>query len=219
MALANTSRTEPAFPFDQGRGYLALPAAGVKVVDYGASDGFGGISSGISLRDPRRRRRSSRPPMAGCSIRALTSIMAKSSFSIRARATPSCWPGWTRSNVRYRPVRAHGRADRHHGHHDNWSSAVATSAGVSRPTLYIELRKDNEPDRSDRMVGHPGHPNTEWIDPDASLSPVRGRRPGAIVAGAFAVRAAIWRRTPQRGYRRSSPARDRGDLFRPEAVR
>ena len=78
LALANTEREEPAVPFAQARGYLTAPSSGVSVIEYGASDGFGGISQGLSIvTGPRRR--SFRPPMAGCSTRATTSIMAKSS--------------------------------------------------------------------------------------------------------------------------------------------
>ena len=36
-------------PFAAARGHLTMPANGVKVVDYGAGDGFGGISQGISV--------------------------------------------------------------------------------------------------------------------------------------------------------------------------
>jgi septal ring factor EnvC (AmiA/AmiB activator) len=49
LALANTSRTAPAIPFASARGYLALPSGGTNIIDFGAGDGFGGISEGISL--------------------------------------------------------------------------------------------------------------------------------------------------------------------------
>src|SRR5690606_4535521 len=49
IALANPERSTPAVPFAQARGYLASPAAGVAVVEYGAGDGFGGISRGVSI--------------------------------------------------------------------------------------------------------------------------------------------------------------------------
>ncbi|WDR01550.1 peptidoglycan DD-metalloendopeptidase family protein [Devosia algicola] len=49
MALANTARTEPAVPFSSAHGYLTMPANGVDVREYGASDGFGGIAHGTSV--------------------------------------------------------------------------------------------------------------------------------------------------------------------------
>jgi len=49
LALANTERTSPAVPFQQAEGYLAMPAAGVLVNEYGEDDGFGGVSNGLSI--------------------------------------------------------------------------------------------------------------------------------------------------------------------------
>ncbi|MCS6761663.1 MAG: peptidoglycan DD-metalloendopeptidase family protein [Candidatus Devosia symbiotica] len=49
LAFADSARTEPAVPFRVARGYLTIPANGVNVLDYGASDDFGGVSHGISL--------------------------------------------------------------------------------------------------------------------------------------------------------------------------
>src|SRR5690606_32948841 len=43
------ARTEPAIPFGAARGHLTMPANGVTVLDYGAGDGFGGISHGLSI--------------------------------------------------------------------------------------------------------------------------------------------------------------------------
>ena len=49
VALANAARTEPAIPFAAARGHLTMPANGVTVLDYGAGDGLGGISHGLSV--------------------------------------------------------------------------------------------------------------------------------------------------------------------------
>ena len=49
LAFANAARTEPAVPFPMAKGYLAQPANGVTVVQFGAGDGFGGISQGQSI--------------------------------------------------------------------------------------------------------------------------------------------------------------------------
>src|SRR5690606_40563798 len=45
----NSARTEPAVPFPLARGYLAQPANGVTVLEFGNSDGRGGISQGQSV--------------------------------------------------------------------------------------------------------------------------------------------------------------------------
>ena len=62
LALANTQRAQPAVPFAPARGYLPLPSRAVHVIEYAASDGFGGISEGLRSspapgdgRRPRRR--------------------------------------------------------------------------------------------------------------------------------------------------------------------
>ena len=49
IAFAKTERTSPAVPFPAANGYLARPAAGVAVIDFGADDGFGGIAQGTSI--------------------------------------------------------------------------------------------------------------------------------------------------------------------------
>lgn len=49
LAFANAARTEPAVPFPLARGYLTQPANGVTVVQFGARDGFGGIAQGQSV--------------------------------------------------------------------------------------------------------------------------------------------------------------------------
>ena len=49
LALANADRIQPAVPFASAHGFLTLPSSGVTVIDYGAGDGFGGISEGLSI--------------------------------------------------------------------------------------------------------------------------------------------------------------------------
>lgn len=49
LAFADESRTEPAVPIEAAKGYLMPPANGVAIMTYGAADGFGGTSKGISL--------------------------------------------------------------------------------------------------------------------------------------------------------------------------
>ena len=49
LAFADSERTEPAVPIEAARGYLAAPVEGAAIMAYGASDGYGGTSRGISL--------------------------------------------------------------------------------------------------------------------------------------------------------------------------
>jgi murein hydrolase activator len=47
--LKNPSRLSPAIAFASAKGLLALPANGVKMREFGSSDGAGGVEKGISL--------------------------------------------------------------------------------------------------------------------------------------------------------------------------
>ncbi len=49
LAFADPARTMPGVPFPLARGYLALPVNGDVAVDFGANDGMGGISQGQSM--------------------------------------------------------------------------------------------------------------------------------------------------------------------------
>ncbi len=44
-----SSARNPAVPFAQAKGWLTMPSSGVRVIEYGAGDGFGGISQGLSV--------------------------------------------------------------------------------------------------------------------------------------------------------------------------
>ncbi len=49
LAFSDTKRTKPAIPIALAKGYLSTPAAGVAVKEFGTDDGFGGISKGVSI--------------------------------------------------------------------------------------------------------------------------------------------------------------------------
>lgn len=49
LAFADTARTEPAVPLEAARGYLSAPVAGTTLTTYGAADGYGGQSKGITI--------------------------------------------------------------------------------------------------------------------------------------------------------------------------
>ena len=119
LALADSARTQPAVPFGVARGYLAMPANGVNVLNYGASDGFGGISHGISL--VTRAEAQVVAPADGW-------VLYKGPYLNYGQIIIlNTGQGYTRAagglgdrNRRYRPVRADGHAAGHHGLTHNW---------------------------------------------------------------------------------------------------
>jgi len=48
LAFADTERTEPAVPLEAARGFLTAPVLGEHLSTYGASDGYGGITQGMT---------------------------------------------------------------------------------------------------------------------------------------------------------------------------
>ncbi|MEP9378602.1 peptidoglycan DD-metalloendopeptidase family protein [Aquabacter sp. CN5-332] len=48
-ALQNPGRIAPAMPFTEAKGLLPLPVAGVRLKDFGASDGLGGAEKGLTI--------------------------------------------------------------------------------------------------------------------------------------------------------------------------
>jgi septal ring factor EnvC (AmiA/AmiB activator) len=143
MALANTSRIEPAVPFAQAKGFLTMPSAGVTVVDYGAGDGFGGISRGLSV--VTRADAQVVAPADGwvlfqgdyLNYGQIVILNAGQDYTILLA-------GLARVDVQIGQFVMMGEPVGTMGS-QTIGRTVATSAGVSRPTLYIEMRKNNEP--------------------------------------------------------------------------
>ncbi len=143
LALADTSRTAPAFDFPAGRGLLARPAAGVTITDFGADDGFGGASEGISI--VTRADAEVLAPSDGWvlykgpylnygQIVILNpgdgySVLLAGLETIDVDVGQFVLLGEPIGNMGLRTV---GRA-------------VTTSAGASRPTLYVEIRDGDKP--------------------------------------------------------------------------
>jgi len=143
LALANTERTEPAIPFASARGFLNLPASGVNVTNYGDGDGFGGVSRGLSI--VTRAQAPVAAPADGWVLFAgeylnygqiiILDTGQDHTILLAGLATVSVTPGqFVRMGTQIGAMgsRTIGRA-------------IATSAGASRPTLYIEMRKQNAP--------------------------------------------------------------------------
>ena len=142
-AFANSARTEPAVPFGVAKGYLTLPANGVNVVDYGAGDGFGGISQGLSVMT--RAEAQVVAPADGWVLykgpylnygqiiilntgQNYTALLAGLS-TITVDIGQFVQMGEPLGTMGSRTI---GRT-------------VTTNAGAAQPTLYIELRHNNEP--------------------------------------------------------------------------
>ena len=143
LALANTERTEQAIPFDQAKGYLLRPSSGVTVIEYGASDGFGGISKGLSVVT-----RADAQVVAPADGRVLYKGPFLNYGQIVILNTGQGYTmllaGLERIDVDLgqfvmmgEPIGAMGSR--------TIGRTVATNAGVSRPTLYIEMRKNDAP--------------------------------------------------------------------------
>jgi septal ring factor EnvC (AmiA/AmiB activator) len=143
VALANTSRTQPAVPFSSARGFLTLPASGVNVIDYGAGDGFGGISQGISI--VTRAEAQVVAPADGWVLYAgnylnygqIIILNAGQDYTVLLAGLDKVSVDIGQFVLMGEPVGQMGSR--------TIGRTVTTSAGVSRPTLYIEMRKNNEP--------------------------------------------------------------------------
>jgi septal ring factor EnvC (AmiA/AmiB activator) len=143
MALANPERTEPAVPFASARGFLNFPVSGVNVINYGDGDGFGGVSKGLSV--VTRAQAPVMAPADGWVLYAGTylnygqivildvgqdhSILLAGLEAVEAKVGQFIRMGDRLGTMGSRTI---GRT-------------VATSAGASNPTLYIEMRDNNSP--------------------------------------------------------------------------
>jgi murein hydrolase activator len=143
LALADTSRVEPALPFPSIRGFLTLPSSGVNVIDYGASDGFGGISQGISI--VTRAEAQVVAPADGwvmykgpyLNYGQIIILNAGENYTILLAGLEAVTVDFGQFVLMGEPVGTMGSR--------TIGQTVVTSAGNSRPTLYTEMRKDNEP--------------------------------------------------------------------------
>ena len=122
---------------------MTLPSSGVNVIDYGASDGFGGISQGISI--VTRAEAQVVAPADGwvmykgpyLNYGQIIILNAGQNYTILLAGLATVTVDFGQFVLMGEPVGAMGSR--------TIGQTVATSAGNSRPTLYIEMRKDNEP--------------------------------------------------------------------------
>ena len=143
VALANAARTEPAVPFDQARGWLTPPANGVTVVDYGANDGFGGVSHGVSIMTRAEAQVVS--PADGwvlykgpyLNYGQIVILNTGQNYTALLAGLDTVSVDIGQFVLMGEPVGTMGSR--------TIGRMVTTTAGNSQPTLYIELRRDNEP--------------------------------------------------------------------------
>lgn len=143
LALANTARTSPAIPFSRARGYLMPPASGEDALDFGASDGLGGLSKGVSY--------TTRPgaqvvaPADGwvlykgpyLNYGQIVIINPGDGYTIVLAGLETVTANVGQFLLEGQPLGTMGSR--------TIGRMVATGAGVSQPTLYIELRKNDQP--------------------------------------------------------------------------
>lgn len=143
IALANTERQQPAVPFAQARGYLTIPSSGARVIEYGAGDGYGGISKGLSI--VTRAEATVVAPADGwvlykgnyLNYGQIVILNAGQDYTILLAGLASVSVDIGQFVLMGEPVGTMGSR--------TIGQTVTTSAGVSRPTLYIEMRQNNEP--------------------------------------------------------------------------
>lgn len=143
VALANTARTEPAIPFASAKGYLAMPANGVTVLDYGANDGFGGINQGVSL--VTRAEAQVVAPADGwvlykgpyLNYGQIVILNTGQNYTLLLAGLENVTVEIGQFVQMGMPLGIMGSR--------TIGRSVTTSAGAEQPTLYIELRENNEP--------------------------------------------------------------------------
>ncbi len=143
LALANTNRVEPAVPFASARGYLTLPSNGVRVIEFGASDGFGGISQGISV--VTRADAQVVAPADGwvlykgeyLNYGQIVILNPGQDYTILLAGLDAVNVDIGQFVLMGQPVGTMGSR--------TIGRAQPAGAGAQRPTLYIELRQDNRP--------------------------------------------------------------------------
>ena len=143
LALANTERAQPAIPFAQARGFLTLPSSGVAVIEYGAGDGFGGISKGLSL--VTRAEAQVVAPADGwvlykgdyLNYGQIVILNAGQDYTLLLAGLATVTVDIGQFVLMGEPLGTMGS--------QTIGRTVAPRAGFSRPTLYIDMRKDNEP--------------------------------------------------------------------------
>jgi len=141
-ALKDPARLSPAIAFASAKGLFALPVNGVKIRDFGGSDGAGGVEKGISLAT--RAGAQVTTPCDGWVVYAgpfrsygqLLILNAGGGYHVLIA-------GMERISVNIGQFVLTGEPVATMGTTSQVASILATTA--SRPVLYVEFRKDGTP--------------------------------------------------------------------------
>ncbi len=143
LAFADSARTQPAVPFPLTQGYLSRPANGVTVVDFGANDGRGGIAQGQSIMT--RADAQVVAPADGwvlykgpyLNYGQIVILNTGSGYTALLAGLDTITADIGQFVQMGEPVGTMGSR--------TIGRTVTTNAGNAQPTLYIELRRNNEP--------------------------------------------------------------------------
>ena len=141
-ALKDPARLSPAIAFASAKGLFAMPVNGVKIRDFGGSDGAGGVEKGISLTT--RRGAQVTTPCDGWVVYAgpfrsygqLLILNAGGGYHVLIA-------GMERISVNIGQFVLTGEPVATMGTVSQVASILATNA--SQPVLYVEFRKDGTP--------------------------------------------------------------------------
>ena len=143
LAFADPARTQPAVPFPLAHGYLVPPANGVTVVDFGANDGRGGIAQGQSI--VTRAEAQVLAPADGwvlykgpyLNYGQIVILNAGAGYTALLAGLETITADIGQFVQMGEPLGTMGSR--------TIGRTVSTNAGNDQPTLYIELRENNEP--------------------------------------------------------------------------
>jgi septal ring factor EnvC (AmiA/AmiB activator) len=143
LAFADAARTQPAVPFPLAHGYLSQPTTGVTVVEFGANDGMGGISQGLSI--VTRAEAQVVAPADGwvlyrgpyLNYGQIVILNTGSGYTTLLAGLETITADIGQFVQMGEPLGTMGSR--------TIGRTVTTNAGNDQPTLYIELRLDNEP--------------------------------------------------------------------------
>ncbi len=139
-ALKDAARLSPAIPFDKMKGLLRLPARGALLKDFGSNDGFGGQTKGLSIATRAGAQVTS--PADGWIVYAgpfrsfgkLLIINTGDGYHVVLAGLDDVFAEVGSFVLTNEPVGTMQQA--------RLASTDLLDAGMSKPVLYIELRKD-----------------------------------------------------------------------------
>ena len=143
LAFADAARTQPAVPFPLARGYLVQPANGTLAMAFGANDGRGGIAQGQSVLT--RPEAQVLAPADGwvlykgpyLNYGQIVILNTGGGYTALLAGLDSIMVEIGQFVQMGEPLGLMGSR--------TIGRTVTTSAGNAQPTLYIELRQNNEP--------------------------------------------------------------------------